>query len=162
MLANAAHWLPIVQTGKKYRPPRIKLNRDRCRDHHRTKNNLRKGTPMVKIKNDPRVTAVGKFIRRFSIDELAEFFLVFIGKMSLVGPRPHLPEEVAKYKKHHKRVLKIKPGISGLAQISGRSDLDFEEEVRLDTYYIENWSPRLDLWILLKTPMAVLKKRKAE
>jgi lipopolysaccharide/colanic/teichoic acid biosynthesis glycosyltransferase len=116
----------------------------------------------VKIKNDPRVTRVGRFIRRFSIDELAEFFLVFIGKMSLVGPRPHLPEEVAKYKKHHKRVLKIKPGITGLAQISGRSDLDFEEEVRLDTYYIENWSPRLDLWTLLKTPMAVLKKRKAE
>ncbi len=135
---------------------------DRLRYTVLAKNNLRKGTPMVKIKNDPRVTAVGKFIRRFSIDELAEFFLVFIGKMSLVGPRPHLPEEVAKYKKHHKRVLKIKPGISGLAQISGRSDLDFEEEVRLDTYYIENWSPRLDLWILLKTPMAVLKKRKAE
>ncbi|MDP2917916.1 MAG: sugar transferase [bacterium] len=135
---------------------------DRLRYTVLANQNIRKGTPMVKIKNDPRVTAVGKFIRRFSIDELAEFFLVFIGKMSLVGPRPHLPEEVAKYKKHHKRVLKIKPGISGLAQISGRSDLDFEEEVRLDTYYIENWSPRLDLWILLKTPMAVLKKRKAE
>jgi len=135
---------------------------DRLRYTVLAKQNIRKGTPMVKIKNDPRVTAVGRFIRRFSIDELAEFFLVFIGKMSLVGPRPHLPEEVAKYKKHHKRVLKIKPGITGLAQISGRSDLDFEEEVRLDTYYIENWSPRLDLWILLKTPMAVLKKRKAE
>lgn len=126
------------------------------------KQNMRKGTPMVKIKDDPRITRVGKFIRRFSIDELSEFFLVLVGKMSLVGPRPHLPEEVAKYKKHHKRVLKIKPGITGLAQISGRSDLDFEEEVRLDTYYIENWSPRLDLWILLRTPLAVLKKRSAE
>jgi len=123
------------------------------------KKNMRKGTPMVKIKDDPRITPVGKFIRRFSIDELSELFLVFIGKMSLVGPRPHLPEEVAKYKKHHKKVLKIKPGITGLAQISGRSDLDFEEEVRLDAYYIENWSPRLDFWVLLRTPLAVLKKR---
>lgn len=121
--------------------------------------NIRQGSPMVKIKNDPRITRVGKFIRRFSIDELAELFLVFIGKMSLVGPRPHLPEEVARYKKHHKRVLKIKPGITGLAQISGRSELDFEEEVKLDTHYIENWSPRLDFWILLRTPMAVLQKR---
>jgi len=124
-----------------------------------SKKNIRKGTPMVKIKNDPRITPIGRFIRRFSIDELSELFLVFIGKMSLVGPRPHLPEEVAKYKKHHKKVLKIKPGITGLAQISGRSDLDFEEEVRLDTYYIENWSPRLDLWVLLRTPLAVFKKR---
>ena len=80
----------------------------------------------------------------------------------LVGPRPHLPEEVAKYEKAHKKVLTIKPGISGLAQVSGRSDLSFEEEVKLDTYYIENWSLLLDLSILLKTPWAVLRSRKAE
>jgi exopolysaccharide biosynthesis polyprenyl glycosylphosphotransferase len=117
--------------------------------------------PLVKIKNDPRVTKVGKFIRRFSVDELPEFFLVLMGKMSLVGPRPHLPEEVAKYKKHHKKVLIIKPGITGLAQISGRSDLDFEEEVKLDIYYIENWSLKLDLYILFKTPFAVLFRKEA-
>jgi len=76
--------------------------------------------------------------------------------MSLVGPRPHLPEEVAKYKKHHKRVLDIKPGITGMGQVSGRSDLDFEEEVRLDVYYIENWSLLLDISILLRTPLAIL------
>jgi lipopolysaccharide/colanic/teichoic acid biosynthesis glycosyltransferase len=80
--------------------------------------------------------------------------------MSLVGPRPHLPEEVAKYQNQHKIVLTIKPGITGLAQISGRSDLHFNEEVRLDSYYIQNWSLKLDLQILVKTIPAVLKRRK--
>ncbi|MBI4435108.1 sugar transferase [Candidatus Uhrbacteria bacterium] len=116
----------------------------------------RKGSPLVKIKNDPRVTRVGKFIRKFSIDELPEFFLVLRGHMSLVGPRPHLPEEVDRYKPEQRKVLTIKPGITGMAQISGRADLDFDDEVRLDTYYIEHWSPWLDLYILLKTPWVVL------
>jgi len=124
--------------------------------------NIRGDGPMVKIKDDPRVTRVGKFIRRWSIDELPELFLVFKGNMSLVGPRPHLPEEVAKYEHHHKKVLTIKPGITGMGQISGRSDLSFEEEVKLDTYYIENWSLLLDLSILLRTPGAVIKNRNAE
>lgn len=119
--------------------------------------NIRKGTPMVKIKNDPRITAVGSFLRRLSIDELPQLWNVLKGDMSLVGPRPHLPEEVEKYDQHHKFLLTIKPGISGLAQISGRSDLPFEEEVRLDTYYIENWSIWLDIKILLKTVLVVLK-----
>lgn len=117
--------------------------------------------PLVKIKDDPRITKVGKFIRRFSIDELPEFFLVLKGDMSLVGPRPHLPEEVAKYQIAHKKVLTIKPGITGLAQTSGRADLSFEDEVRLDTWYIENWSIRLDLFILLKTPLVVFGHRGA-
>jgi exopolysaccharide biosynthesis polyprenyl glycosylphosphotransferase len=124
--------------------------------------NIREGGPMVKIKDDPRVTRFGKLIRRLSIDELSELFLVLKGDMSLVGPRPHLPEEVAKYEHHHKKVLTIKPGMTGMAQISGRSDLTFEEEVKLDTYYIENWSLFLDLAILLRTPLAVLKGRKVE
>jgi exopolysaccharide biosynthesis polyprenyl glycosylphosphotransferase len=124
--------------------------------------NLRAGSPMMKFQNDPRITRVGKFIRRFSIDELVELFLVLRGDMSLVGPRPHLPEEVAKYEQSHKKVLTIKPGITGLAQVSGRSDLTFEDEVKLDTYYIENWSLLLDLSILLRTPLAVFRKRKAE
>jgi len=124
--------------------------------------NLRAGSPMVKIEDDPRITRAGKFIRRWSIDELPELFLVLVGKMSLVGPRPHLPEEVAKYEHHHKKVLTLKPGITGIAQISGRSDLTFEDEVKLDSYYIENWSLLLDLSILLRTPLAVVRDRKAE
>lgn len=118
--------------------------------------------PVYKIADDPRVTPIGRFIRRWSIDELPQFFNVFWGDMSLVGPRPHQPREVEKYAPHHRRVLAIKPGITGMAQVSGRSDLDFEDEVRLDAWYIENWSPLLDLYILLKTPWAVLKKRKVE
>jgi exopolysaccharide biosynthesis polyprenyl glycosylphosphotransferase len=124
--------------------------------------NIRTDSPLVKIKDDPRITRVGKFIRRFSIDELCELYLVFKGSMSLVGPRPHLPEEVARYQAHHKKVLTIKPGITGLAQVSGRSDLTFEDEVRLDAYYIENWSLWLDFVILLRTPLAVIKPRQAE
>jgi len=122
---------------------------------------LRDDSPLTKFKDDPRITKVGKILRKFSIDELPEFFLVLGGKMSLVGPRPHLPEEVANYKKHHKRVLDIKPGITGMAQVSGRSDLDFEEEIKLDVYYIENWSIKSDLQILFKTPFILLKKRQA-
>jgi len=113
--------------------------------------NTRDGSPLVKIKDDPRVTRVGRILRKTSIDELPQLINVLKGQMSLVGPRPHLPEEVAKYQKHHKFVLEIKPGITGLAQTSGRSDLNFEEEVRLDTYYIEHWSLWLDIVILFKT-----------
>lgn len=118
---------------------------------------IRKG-PLVKFKDteDPRITRVGRLIRKWSIDELPELFLVLFGKMSLVGPRPHFPEEVAEYEKHQKKILTIKPGMTGLAQISGRADLAFDEEARLDTYYMEHWSLKLDFVILLKTPFAVL------
>ncbi len=117
--------------------------------------------PVYKIKNDPRVTPFGRFIRRWSIDELPQFFNVLKGEMSLVGPRPHQPREVDHYEKHHKIVLTIKPGITGLAQISGRSDLSFEDEIKLDTFYIENWNWLLDLIILVKTPFVVLLKKGA-
>lgn len=117
--------------------------------------------PIYKIKDDPRVTPVGKFIRRWSIDELPQFFNVLGGSMSIVGPRPHQPREVDKYQRHHKKVLILKPGITGLAQISGRSDLSFEDEVRLDVLYIEKWSLFLDFIIFIKTPFILLKKRKA-
>jgi len=119
-----------------------------------------KAGPIYKIANDPRVTGVGKFIRRWSLDELPQFFNVLGGSMSLVGPRPHQPREVAGYAAEHKRVLIIKPGITGLAQISGRSDLSFAEEIRLDAFYIEHWSLRLDLILMLKTPFIVFKSRK--
>jgi len=117
--------------------------------------------PVYKIADDPRVTPIGRFLRRWSIDELPQFWNVLKGDMSLVGPRPHQPREVEKYLPHQRRVLAIKPGITGFAQISGRSDLDFEDESRLDVWYIENWSPALDLYILLKTPFAVLNKKGA-
>lgn len=117
--------------------------------------------PIYKIANDPRVTKFGRFIRRWSIDELPQFFNVLGGSMSIVGPRPHQPREVEQYKKHHKKVLTLKPGITGMAQISGRSDLSFEEEVRLDVFYIEKWSLFLDFIIFIKTPFILFKKRKA-
>lgn len=123
--------------------------------------NTRPGA-VYKIGEDPRITKVGKFIRKYSIDELPQFFNVLIGQMSLVGPRPHQPREVAQYQKTQYHLLDIKPGVTGMAQISGRSDLQFDEEARLDTYYIENWSLWLDLRIVLRTPIVVLwPKRKA-
>lgn len=118
--------------------------------------NMREGTPLVKIKDDPRVTRVGAFIRRYSIDEMAEFFLVLKGDMSLVGPRPHLPEEVARYEPWQLDSLRVKPGITGLAQISGRADLPFEEEAVHNHAYVHAWSLVLDLVILAKTPFVVL------
>lgn len=115
--------------------------------------------PVYKIKDDPRITKVGRFIRRFSIDELPQLFNVLKGDMSLVGPRPHQPREVAKYQRHHRGVLNVRPGITGLAQVSGRSDLGFEEEVRLDIFYIENWTPLMDMAIVFKTPLVVLSRK---
>ena len=126
------------------------------------KKNTRTSDPLHKIKADPRVTRFGRFIRRWSIDELPQLYNVLKGDISLVGPRPHMTLETARYESHHKKVLTIKPGITGMAQISGRSDLSFEEEVKLDTYYIENWSLLLDLAILIRTPWAVVKGRKVE
>ncbi len=116
--------------------------------------------PIYKIENDPRKSWIGKILERYSIDEFPQFFNVWKGEMSLVGPRPHQQREVDKYREYHRRLLTIKPGITGMAQISGRSDLDFEDEYRLDVYYIENWSLILDMKILLKTPFAVLRSRK--
>ena len=118
----------------------------------------KKAGPVYKVLDDPRVTRVGGVLRRWSFDELPQLFNVLFGSMSLVGPRPHQPREVEKYESHHKKVLAIKPGITGLAQISGRSDLTFEEEVQLDTLYIESWSVWTDLFILLKTPWAVVRR----
>jgi len=114
-----------------------------------------------KHKEDPRRTLVGRFIRPTSLDELPQFFNVLIGKMSLVGPRPQVRAEVDHYEPWHHQRLAVTPGITGLWQVSGRSDLTFEEMVRLDIYYAENWSVRLDLEILLRTPRAVLSMRGA-
>jgi exopolysaccharide biosynthesis polyprenyl glycosylphosphotransferase len=116
---------------------------------------------IYKIADDPRHTPIGRFLRRWSIDELPQLWNVLKGEMSLVGPRPHQPREVNRYEPHQRRVLAIRPGITGMAQISGRSDLALEDEVRLDTWYIEHWSPLLDLYILLKTPFVVVQKKGA-
>ncbi len=124
------------------------------------KQGTRKG-PIYKIGNDPRVTPFGRFIRRLSIDELPNFFNVLRGDMSIVGPRPHQPREVEKYEKEFPQVFTLKPGITGLSQISGRSDLSFEEEMKLDIFYIEKWSPFLDIIIFIKTPFVLFRRRKA-
>jgi exopolysaccharide biosynthesis polyprenyl glycosylphosphotransferase len=113
--------------------------------------------PVFKIKSDPRVTRVGKFIRKYSIDELPQLLNVLRGEMTLVGPRPPLPQEVTVYGNDEWRRLEVLPGITGLWQVSGRSDLSFQQWVNLDVYYIENWSFALDLKILLKTIPAVFR-----
>ena len=110
---------------------------------------------LFKLRRDPRVTAVGAHLRRWSFDELPQLFNVFLGHMSLVGPRPALPDEADKYADHVRRRLVVKPGLTGLWQVNGRSDLSWEESVRLDLRYVENWSFALDLQILWKT-IAVL------
>lgn len=116
---------------------------------------------LFKMENDPRVTPVGRFIRRYSIDELPQLFDVLAGKMSLVGPRPPLPAEVSTYADDVRRRLLVKPGMTGLWQINGRSDLSWEESVRFDLYYVENWSVAQDLIILWRTAAAVVAKRGA-
>jgi exopolysaccharide biosynthesis polyprenyl glycosylphosphotransferase len=112
--------------------------------------------PIFKMKEDPRITRVGRFLRRTSLDELPQFFNILMGHMSLVGPRPAIPAEVQRYQPWHKRRLEVAPGLTGLWQVSGRSELTFDEQVLLDIYYIENWSPVLDLQILLRTMPKVL------
>jgi len=112
--------------------------------------------PTFKIRHDPRCTRVGRILRRTSLDELPQLYNVLRGEMSLVGPRPALPSEVEQYKEWHQRRLEISPGITGLWQVSGRSQLTFDEMCLLDIYYLENWSPLLDLKIALKTIPAVL------
>jgi len=112
--------------------------------------------PLFKIKDDPRLTRVGKFLRRTSLDELPQIFNVIKGEMSLVGPRPALPEEVEAYEPWHRKRLEALPGMTGLWQVSGRSNLGFDEMVMLDIYYVENWSPGLDISILIRTIPKVL------
>lgn len=112
--------------------------------------------PLFKVVDDPRITPIGKFIRRFSIDELPQLFNALLGTMSLVGPRPQVKGEVALYDDSAFRRLKVKPGLTGLWQVSGRSNLSWEESIRLDLYYVENWSLTGDIKILLRTVRAVI------
>jgi lipopolysaccharide/colanic/teichoic acid biosynthesis glycosyltransferase len=113
------------------------------------------------MRDDPRVTPVGRFLRRYSLDELPQLFNVLGGSMSLVGPRPPLQREVDLYEQHVHRRFLVKPGVTGLWQVSGRSDLSWEDSVRLDLYYVENWSITGDVVILWRTSRAVLAKNGA-
>ncbi len=117
----------------------------------------REDGPLFKVPQDPRVTSIGKYLRRYSLDELPQLVNVFTGSMSLVGPRPQRPAEVEFYDEIATRRLLIRPGVTGLWQVSGRSDVSWEEAVRLDLYYVENWSLAMDTTILLRTVLAVLR-----
>jgi lipopolysaccharide/colanic/teichoic acid biosynthesis glycosyltransferase len=114
--------------------------------------------PLFKMKDDPRRTRVGRFLRAWSLDELPQLVNVLRGEMSVVGPRPALPEEVEQYEPWHRRRLEVKPGLTGIWQVSGRSDLPFDEMILMDVYYVDNWSPALDVRILLRTVRAVLRR----
>ncbi|MFV0405212.1 MAG: sugar transferase, partial [Propioniciclava sp.] len=116
---------------------------------------------LFKMRQDPRITRVGRFIRRFSLDELPQLFNVWLGDMSLVGPRPALMSEVEQYKSHVMRRLDVRPGMTGLWQVSGRSDLSWDDTVRLDLYYVDNWSMVQDVTILARTLGAVIRPRGA-
>jgi lipopolysaccharide/colanic/teichoic acid biosynthesis glycosyltransferase len=120
-------------------------------------NEMPADSPLFKISNDPRLTRIGAVLRRYSLDELPQLFNVVGGSMALVGPRPPLPAEVARYTEEMRRRLAVKPGLTGLWQISGRSTLSGAESVRLDLSYVENWSPSLDAMILLRTTTAVVR-----
>jgi exopolysaccharide biosynthesis polyprenyl glycosylphosphotransferase len=116
---------------------------------------------LSKLRRDPRITPVGRFIRKFSLDELPQLFNVLSGSMSLVGPRPHIPEEVKKYSIKHFKKLEVLPGMTGVCQVSGRNDLKYREMVKLDLYYVDNWSIWMDLSILIMTIPAILLRKGA-
>jgi lipopolysaccharide/colanic/teichoic acid biosynthesis glycosyltransferase len=114
-----------------------------------------------KFENDPRVTKFGKLLRKTSLDELPQLINILTGEMSFVGPRPVTKDELEKYGKYESYVLSVLPGLSGMWQTSGRSDTSYEDRIMYDTYYIQNWSIWLDLWILIKTVWVVLKGKGA-
>ena len=119
------------------------------------------GGPIFKIKEDPRVTRVGRFLRRTTLDEFPQFWNVLKGNMTLVGPRPPVPEEVEKYTRLQRRRLDVKPGLTCLWQVSGRSEISFSEWIQLDLYYVQHQSLLLDLKILIRTIPAVLSRKGA-
>ena len=152
---RSMYWNTDDQIHREYVTNLIKGNLDKI-------NQGNKVVPLFKMVSDSRVTRVGKIIRRTSIDELPQFFNVLKGEMSMVGPRPPLPYEVEKYEPWHlRRILEVKPGVTGLWQVSGRSRTSFDEMVRLDLRYARNWSLWLDLKILLKTAKAVFSRKGA-
>lgn len=154
-----------LRAGKNGKPFKLYKLRSMHKDADRMRDQLmamnEADGPIFKIKDDPRRTKVGRILRKLSIDELPQFWNVLKGDMSIVGPRPALLSEVAQYADWHRERLRVQPGITGLWQISGRSELSFDEMCLLDVYYIENWSPSLDLKIMLRTIPYVLTGRGA-
>jgi exopolysaccharide biosynthesis polyprenyl glycosylphosphotransferase len=132
------------------------LRLESLREHNENADGL-----LFKMREDPRVTRVGKFLRRWSLDEVPQLWNVVRGDMSLVGPRPPLPREVSQYDREVSRRLLVRPGITGLWQVSGRSDLSWKESVRLDLYYVENWSLALDAMVVWKTVFAIFRREGA-
>jgi exopolysaccharide biosynthesis polyprenyl glycosylphosphotransferase len=150
------------KNGKEFKMLKLRTmqhNADRVKDKLKHLNEMT--GPVFKIKNDPRVTRVGRLLRKFSIDEFPQFFNILVGDMSLVGPRPPLPNEVAEYDPWQRRKLSVKPGATCLWQINGRNAVDFDKWMRLDLEYIDNWSLKEDARIIIKTVPAVLKGKGA-
>lgn len=143
-------------TGQRYGGEKA----DELEEHLRAGHNERSG-PLFKMKNDPRITKVGRVLRKTRIDELPQLFNVLKGEMSLIGPRPHLPKEIARYEKRHNKLFTIKPGMTGMAQVHGNAGLPFEQEAKLDIGYIEDWSLKLDLLLLIKTIKILFTDRNA-
>jgi exopolysaccharide biosynthesis polyprenyl glycosylphosphotransferase len=149
------------QTFKVWKFRTMVTNADQLQSQLENFNEMKDGV-LFKMKDDPRITRIGKFMRCYSIDELPQLFNVLAGEMSLIGPRPFPLRDVQKFSSRDFSRHQVLPGITGLWQVSGRSNItNFEEVVRLDTFYIENWSLLLDLKILLKTIMVVLNKKGA-
>ena len=142
----------VGKGGKEFQCRKFRSMRQGAEEEQERLRSLNEATgPLFKIKDDPRMTRVGRFLRRTSLDELPQFYNVLCGDMSLVGPRPAPPSEVAQYQEWHRQRLEAPQGLTGLWQISGRSDLTFDEGCLLDIFYIENYSVALDLRILLRT-----------
>lgn len=142
----------VGKNGRLFTMYKFRSMVDGAEQHKETLHSLNEADgPLFKIKDDPRMTRLGKFMRRLSLDELPQLYNILTGEMSLVGPRPPIPSEVEQYQEWHKRRLEVAPGLTGLSQVSGRSELTFDETAMLDIYYIENWSPSLDTKILLQT-----------
>jgi exopolysaccharide biosynthesis polyprenyl glycosylphosphotransferase len=152
----------VGQDGEEFRVFKFRTMFVDAEDRLNELRHLNEGDGLLfKMRNDPRVTPVGRLLRRYSLDELPQLLNVLTGEMSLVGPRPPLPSEVALYDGDVARRLLVKPGITGLWQVSGRSDLSWEDGIRLDLYYVENWSLTTDLAIMWKTLGAVARARGA-
>lgn len=153
----------VGKQGREFQFPKFRsmvADADKLKDQLLSQNES-DGKVLFKMKHDPRVTKIGRFIRRFSIDELPQLWCVLKGDMSLVGPRPPLPREVALYTQEDRRRLEVTPGLTGIWQVSGRSDIGFEDQVKLDVLYIESHSVWLDIQLLFKTVPAVLTGRGA-
>lgn len=154
-----------VRQGQHNRPFTMWKFRTMVADAEARKDRLRTANeidgPMFKMRRDPRVTGIGRLLRRTSLDELPQLLNVLRGDMSLVGPRPPLPEEVSRYDEREFRRLSVKPGLTGLWQVSGRSDLSWQETVSLDLWYVDNWSMATDMGLMARTLRAVTDGRGA-